>query len=62
MREQWILDRNDTEQLKEVTSEYGISVLLTIASTTSASSTSSCLAVLRLASISPRWLMPRRAS
>ena len=23
MREQWILDRNDTEQLKEVTSEYG---------------------------------------
>ena len=23
MREQWILDRNDTEQLQEVTSEYG---------------------------------------
>lgn len=23
MREQWIIDRNDTEQLKEVTSEYG---------------------------------------
>ena len=23
MREQWILDRNDTEQLAEVTSEYG---------------------------------------
>ena len=38
------------------------SVLLTIASTTSASSTSSCLAVLRLASTSPRWLTPRRAS
>ena len=23
MREQWILDSNDTEQLKEVTREYG---------------------------------------
>ena len=45
MREQWILDRNDTEQLKEVTSEYGKQRLADHSLDHLASSTSSCLAV-----------------
>ena len=56
MREQWFSTATIPSSSRKLPASMASSALLTIASTTSASSTSSCLAVHRLASTSPDGL------
>lgn len=62
IREQWIIDRNDTEQLEEVTSDYGKQRLADRSLDSCALSTYSCRGEPSRVRPSRRWHTPRRAS